>query len=123
MRSHFYKKEAEYRRIQIIGENKEESEYWEFFYDKLSETEQDRTILWMDQLADTAHLSSDRFTKLNEAIWELKPTKHVRALGFHHDNSFVITHGFYKTTQQVPQREIDKADNYRRRFLSEREGG
>lgn len=122
MESHFYEQNAQYRKIQVIGQRKKESEFWKFFYNELSETEQDRTLSWMDHLADVPVLPKSRFAKLNEAIFELKPTDQVRVLGFHYKGSFVTTHGFYKKSRKAPQNQIDRADNYRRRFLNERKG-
>lgn len=122
MKAHYYKKNAQCRRIVVLGEGRDNSDFWEFFDEKLSDTEQARTFSWMDQLADTEWLSSNRFVKLNEAIWELKPTDQVRVLGFHYNGSFVITHGFYKKSEETPQNEIDKADNRRKEFLNELTG-
>lgn len=122
MKAHYYKKNAQCRRIVVLGENVENSDSWEFFNEELSETEQARTLSWIDQLADVEWLSPNKFVKLNEAIWELKPTNQVRVLGFHYNNSFVITHGFYKKSEKTPQNQIDKADNRRKKFLNERTG-
>ena len=39
---------------------------------------------------------------------------------FGRNNTVVITHGFMKKTQRTPQREIDRADRYRRDYLARR---
>jgi len=60
MDAHFYEQNPQYRKIQVIGQSKKESEFWEFFYNKLSETEQERTLSWMDQLADVSVLPKSK---------------------------------------------------------------
>ena len=39
---------------------------------------------------------------------------------FDRDNKVVFTNGFVKKTQKTPQREIDRAKNYRREYFSRR---
>jgi len=63
------------------------------------------------------------FKKLNKEIWEFRTNydkKQIRLLGFWDPTQKAIvicTHGFVKKTQKTPKSEIDKAINYRNRYL------
>jgi phage-related protein len=59
---------------------------------------------------------------LRDKIWELRvdvPRATCRLLYFFYDgNKFIITHGFKKKAQKVPDSEIDKAIEYRDNYLA-----
>lgn len=58
---------------------------------------------------------------LRDHIWELRKETHqgnIRLLYFFFDgNKFIITHGFKKKTNKVPDNEIDRAIEYREEYL------
>ena len=58
---------------------------------------------------------------LRDHIWELRKKTHqgnIRLLYFFFDgNKFIITHGFKKKSNKVPDSEIDKAIEIRKEYL------
>ncbi len=58
---------------------------------------------------------------LEDGIYELRIKvlrKQLRILYFFAEQKIIITHGFVKKTDKVPQSEIEKAKQYRKDFLS-----
>jgi len=63
------------------------------------------------------------FKKLNGEIWEFRTNfdkQQIRLLGFWDPTQkavVICTHGFVKKTQKTPKSQIDKAMNYRTKYL------
>jgi len=63
------------------------------------------------------------FKKLNGEIWEFRTNfnkQQIRLLGFWDPTRkavVICTHGFVKKTQKTPKSQIDKAMNYRTKYL------
>jgi len=63
------------------------------------------------------------FKKLNGEIWEFRTNfnkQQIRLLGFWDPTQkavIICTHGFVKKTQKTPKSQIDKAMNYRTKYL------
>jgi len=76
-----------------------------------------------------AQLTNDQkiFKKLNKNIWEFRTVynrTHYRLFAFwdktDKTNTLVIsTHGIEKKTQKTPKKEIEKAENLRKRYFNE----
>jgi phage-related protein len=84
-------------------------------------------ILWtLRLLEDLEIVPSIYFKKLTgtEEIWECRiqhGSNIYRIFCFFDSHSVVVlTHGLVKKSQKTPQREIDKAESYRKEFLSRR---
>lgn len=56
--------------------------------------------------------------KLNTDIWELRIDKHRVLFFFFNTQSIVILHGFRKTTRKIPQKELERAVQERKDYLS-----
>ena len=103
--------------------------YFKDFYKDEVENDQRRsakTWEWIKQLANRHRiLNTQKFRKLKGEIYELKPTRQLRYLGFFYGKEekvwkrdcFIITHGFKKQSQKTPRKEIKRARNCRKRFL------
>ena len=104
--------------------------YFKNFYENEVENDQkgsSKTWEWIRQLANRPRiLNTQKFRKLEGEIYEIKPTRQLRYLGFFwgeeekvwEKDCFIITHGFKKQSQKTPRKEIKRARNCRKRFLS-----
>ncbi|HAM49898.1 MAG TPA: hypothetical protein DCP92_04090 [Nitrospiraceae bacterium] len=84
-------------------------------------------IAWVLSLVeDLDVVPTTYFKKLvgTEEIWECRiqlGSNAYRIFGFFDGNNLVVlTHGLIKKTQKTPQREIEKAETYRRDYLKRR---
>jgi phage-related protein len=84
-------------------------------------------VAWvLTLLEDMEVVPSTYFKKLvdTEDIWECKiqfASNAYRIFCFFERNSVIIlTHGFAKKTQKTPQKEIERAEAYRRDYLKRR---
>ena len=110
------------------------SYFWDFYEDEVKDSQRDKaqTWKWIQHLANVPKIiNKDKFRHLEDSIWELKPTLQIRYPGFFYGkveevwqrNYFIITHGFKKQTQETPRREIERAIQSLRRFMSNQEEG
>jgi phage-related protein len=68
------------------------------------------------------------FKKLKEEIWEFRTRyagKQIRLLAFwektdNKETLVIATHGFIKKVDKVPAKEIDRAENLRRKYFEEK---
>lgn len=68
------------------------------------------------------------FKKLQEEIWELRTQylgKQIRLLAFwdksdNKETLVIATHGFIKKVDKVPAKEIDRAENLRKKYFEEK---
>lgn len=86
-----------------------------------------RKITWVLRIVEEEDLvPTQYFKKLKdtEEIWECRVnygSNTYRILCFFTPgNRLVLTHGFMKKTQKTPQREIARAENFRKDYLSRR---
>ena len=86
-----------------------------------------RKITWVLRIVEEENLvPSQYFKKLKDAeeIWECRVnhgSNTYRILCFFaRGNRLILTHGFMKKTQKTPQREIARAESYRKDYLSRR---
>lgn len=82
-----------------------------------------KMIRTVELLRDYGYELREPYSKhLNDGIFELRAkvsTDITRVLYFFvSGRKAILTHGFVKKTQKTPQSEIEKADNYRRDYLS-----
>src|SRR5512135_2106123 len=84
-------------------------------------------VTWvLNLIEDLDVVPSTYFKKLvsAEEIWECRiqlGSNAYRVFCFFEGNSFVVlTHGLIKKTQKTPQREIERAEAYRRDYLQRR---
>jgi len=93
--------------------------YFEEFYDDLEESEKkdvDQLIKFFSNRMQVKN--TEKFRKLRDKIFELKPHP-ARLPGFYSGKGvFIITHGFKKG--EPIEQEIKKAKRLRRRYLSRR---
>ena len=86
-----------------------------------------KTAAWLGLLQEQGpNLHRPYADILEESIRELRVTfgrLEIRILYFIHGKSIVLTHGFMKKTQKVPQEEIDLAKRYRHDWLLTFGGG
>lgn len=99
------------------------------FFALLPDVKTETKILTMIQRLETVGhimLKPPEAKKLTDNIWELRILYNknaYRLLFFTQPNEiFVITHGFIKKTDKTPQNEIEKAENYRKDYLNQKEG-
>ena len=100
------------------------------FYDKLGPKEQRKIDFVIDKVE--INLFGDWFKKLTSSngIWEFvvdfKGVFH-RLLSFFdteepNDPLIIVTHGFKKKTNKTPKNEIDKAEQFKKKYFSENKG-
>jgi len=84
-------------------------------------------VVWVLQVMEERNIvPSSYFKKLEgtEDIWECRvqhSSNTYRILGFFAGHAtLVLTHGFIKKSQKTPAREIARADNCKKDFLSRR---
>ena len=83
-------------------------------------------VVWVLNLAeDLEYVPAQYFCKLSgaENIWEFRiklGSNIYRVFAFMEGYKIVLTHGFIKKTQQTPSQEIERAQNYRKDYLSRR---
>ena len=78
------------------------------------------------QVAQYIQFLSDHGTRLGENItkhleddiWELRPGNNRVLFFYFKDNTFVLLHHFRKKTQKIPKREIEKAKNEAKDWIS-----
>jgi phage-related protein len=97
----------------------------EDFLDSLSADEAKRVVWLLKLIADIERVPRGYFKKLQgtDGIWEGRIQhggKAIRILGFLHENSFVGTNGFIKTTEKTPRRDIETAKRYKRDYYERR---
>jgi phage-related protein len=96
------------------------------FLDSLSGKVAQKVLWTLSLLEDLEIVPAIYFKKLTgtEGIWECRikyGSNIYRIFCFFNSHSVVIlTHGLVKKSQKTPQREIDKAESYRKDFLSRR---
>jgi phage-related protein len=96
------------------------------FLDSLSGKVAQKVLWTLNLLEDLEIIPSIYFKKLTgtEGIWECRiqyGSNIYRIFCFFDSHSVVVlTHGLVKKSQKTPQREIDKAESYRKDFLSRR---
>jgi phage-related protein len=84
-------------------------------------------IIWVLRLLEDLEIvPSTYFKKLTGTnIWECRihhGQNSYRIFCFFDSHSIIVlTHGFMKKTQKTPKEEIERAESYRREFLSRRE--
>ena len=93
------------------------------FLDGLDNKMRAKMIRTVELLRDYGYELREPYSKhLNDGIFELRAkvsTDITRVLYFFvSGRKAILTHGFVKKTQKTPQSEIEKADNYRRDYLS-----
>ena len=93
------------------------------FLDGLDNKMRAKMIRTVELLRDYGYELREPYSKhLNDGIIEIIPkvsTDIKRFLYFFvSGRKAILTHGFVKKTQKTPQSEIEKADNYRRDYLS-----
>lgn len=91
------------------------------FMDKQSKKMQAKVL--MELLEDYGNELGGKYTKhLGEGIFELRmkvSTDITRVLYFFYiDKRIILTNGFVKKTQKTPRREIEKAKQYRKDYLT-----
>jgi phage-related protein len=96
------------------------------FLDSLSGKVAQKVLWTLSLLEDFEIIPSIYFKKLTgtEEIWECRiqyGSNIYRIFCFFDSNSVVVlTHGFVKKSQKTPSREIERAESYRKDFLSRR---
>lgn len=69
-------------------------------------------------------IDEDIFKKLNSNIWEIRTiyySRCFRLFAFWDTSSetlVIVTHGIEKKTQKTPKREIEKAEEFRKRYFN-----
>ncbi len=69
-------------------------------------------------------IDEDIFKKLNSNIWEIRTiyySRCFRLFAFWDTRSgtlVIVTHGIEKKTQKTPKREIEKAEEFRKRYFN-----
>lgn len=69
-------------------------------------------------------IDDDVFKKLNSNIWEIRTlyySRCFRLLAFwdtETETLVIVTHGFEKKTNKTPKREIDKAEELRKKYFN-----
>ena len=96
------------------------------FLDRLTGKVAQKIIWALRLLEDIETVPSTYFKKLTGTdIWECRiqyGSNSYRIFCFFDSHSvIVLTHGFMKKTQKTPKQEIEKADFYRKEYLSRRE--
>lgn len=91
-------------------------------YDQLDRGLKEKMIARLKFLADTVPpIMNDRISeKLKDNLFELKISRgndNIRLFFFYFKKHIVITHGFLKKTRRTPQREIERAEHLRDRFI------
>ena len=86
-----------------------------------------RKITWVLRIVEEENLVPVQYFKKlkdTEEIWECRVnhgSNTYRILCFFASgNRLILTHGFAKKTQKTPQREIARAESYRKDYLSRR---
>jgi phage-related protein len=98
---------------------------WEFL-DSLSAKVAQKVLWTLKLLEDLEFLPSSYFKKLTgtDGIWECRDQSGFniyRIFCFMDSQSMVIlTHGFIKKSQKTPRQEIERAEVYKKDFLSRR---
>jgi phage-related protein len=87
--------------------------------------EKARAKILYNILKSTKVLDSELLKKLNANIWEFRTvysSVYYRLLAFweSHDSVIIICTLFIKRTQKTPQNEIQKAENFRRKYFEEK---
>jgi phage-related protein len=96
------------------------------FLDSLSGKAAQKVLWTLSLLEDLEIVPLTYFKKLTgtEGIWECRiqyVSNIYRIFCFFDSHSVVVlTHGLVKKSQKTPHREIDKAESYRKEFLSRR---
>jgi len=96
------------------------------FFDSLSSKTAQKVAWVLSLVEDFDVVPSTYFKKLvsTEGIWECRiqlGSNAYRIFCFFDGNSVVVlTHGLIKKTQKTPQREIERAETYRKDYLRRR---
>lgn len=86
-----------------------------------------KKILYNIQRVERGEVDEELFEKLNDNIWEFRTIFNkikYRLLSFWDPTQramIIATHGFEKTTQKTPPREIARAEKIRKEYLSDKE--
>lgn len=73
---------------------------------------------------ECGEMDKDLFKKISDVIWELRTSYNgmcYRLLAFWDKEQralIIATHGFVKKTWKVPQKEIDRAETFMKRYFS-----
>lgn len=107
--------------IKVLRTSSGRSYFREFHDNELEKRERAKVWYWIERRANHKQIRNEqRFSKLEDDIFELKPTDQVRLPGFFYgEGVFIITHGFKKQKRKTPRKEIRKAINCRDRFLED----
>lgn len=67
----------------------------------------------LERMADHGEICNrEKFKKVKGQIWEFKSFQ-IRLLCFQDGKNWVLTHGFVKKQDQIPKREIERAEQIR----------
>lgn len=86
-----------------------------------------KKILYNIQRVERGEVDEELFEKLNDRIWEFRTIFNkvkYRLLSFWDPTQramIIATHGFEKSTQKTPPREIARAEKIRKEYLSDKE--
>lgn len=100
----------------------------EEFLESLSAREQQKVLWVLKLIEDLDRVPKEYFKKLvnTEDIWECRVRIGSNAYRvfsfFFRGETLVLTHGYSKKSQKTDPRQIRKAKDYRRDFLSRKEG-
>ncbi|MDZ7336738.1 MAG: type II toxin-antitoxin system RelE/ParE family toxin [candidate division KSB1 bacterium] len=90
--------------------------------DKQPPKVQDKCIVFIERLEEFGHeLRRPQADYLRDGIYELRVKRqktNYRILYFFHENRAIISHGFMKQQEKVPDKEIEIAITNRTKFLA-----
>ena len=95
----------------------------EEFLDSLP-TKAARKVIWvLKLLEDLGVIPAIYFSKMSgtEDLWEcrIKQGSNIyRIFAFWKGNEIILTHGFIKKSQKIPLQEIERAESYKKDYLS-----
>ncbi len=95
------------------------------FLDKLPSKVAQKVVWVLKLIEDLDRVPSSYFKKLEGTdIWECRikfASNTYRILGFFtNENTIILTHGFMKKTEKIPQREIEITQICKKNYLSKR---
>ena len=95
----------------------------ERYLDSLSDRVAQKITWVLNLIEDLDFVPKQYYKKLKgtDDIWECRirtGSNQHRILGFMSKNNFIVlTHGFVKKSSKVPEKEIKKAENYKKDFI------
>ena len=95
----------------------------EEFLDSLPSKAAQKVVWVLKLLEDLEFIPAIYFSKMSgtDDIWECRirqGSNIYRIFAFWKDNEIILTHGLIKKTQKTPPNEIEKAENYKKDYLS-----